>query len=187
VQWGIRRNLNVIEIAPVTCTCKFSDTQMRPIDGSGTSEEYGVFDYPEDKDHFDGVLQNGGGVDANSHLFDFRDPDLKRKEFNAVRDAVFVELQRRYGTGCQLRCHEDCGGVGKVVDHLIPLSSNVLNKTLRGVRATADKKAPTQSFGANHVDNFALACRRCNAFKQSKIPTLELISSIAQLKEQKAA
>lgn len=101
-----------------------------------------MFDNPEDKDHFDYVLQDIGGVDTNSHLFDFRDPDLKHKEFNAIRDAVFAELQRRYGTGCQLCCHEDCGGVGSVVYHLIPLSSNVLNKTLRGMKATADKKAP---------------------------------------------
>ena len=146
-----------------------------------------MFDYPEDKDHFDGVLRDIGGVDANSHLHDFRDPELKRKEFNAIRDAVFAELQSRYGTSCQLRCHEDCGGVGTVVDHLIPLSSNVLNKTLRGMKATADKKAPTQSFGSNHVGNFVLSCRRCNAFKQSKIPTPDLINSIVQLRRQKAA
>ena len=160
---------------------------IQPIAVSGLSEEYGVFDYREAKDHFDGVLRSIGGVDANAHLFDSRDPDLKRKEFNAVRDAVYAELQRRYGEGCQLRCHEDCGGVSIVVDHLIPLSSNVLNKTLRGMKATADRKAPTQSFGANHVDNFVLACRRCNAFKQSKVPTAELIDSIAQLREQRAA
>ena len=146
-----------------------------------------MFDYPEDNDHFDGVLQDIGGVDTYSHLFDFRDPDLKRKEFNSIRDAVFAGLKRRYGKGCQLRCHDDCCGVGTVVDHLIPLSSNVLNKTLRGMRATTDKKAPTQSFGSNHEDNFVLACRRCNAFKQSKIPTADLINSIARLREQKAA
>ena len=146
-----------------------------------------MFDNPEDKDHFDYVLQDIGGVDSNSHLFDFHAPDLKRREFNAIRDAFFAELSRRYGAGCQLRCHDDCGGVGTVVDHLIPLSSNVLNKTLRGMKASANKKAPTQSFGSNHMDNFVLSCRRCNAFKQSKIPTADLINSITQLREQKAA
>jgi len=144
-----------------------SQALPKTADAAGEIKEQGMFDRPEDRDHFDTVLENIGGIDANSPLFDFRDPDLKRKEFNAIRDAVFAELQRRYGTGCQLCCHEDCGGVGTVVDHLIPLSSNVLNKTLRGMKATADKKAPTQSFGSNHVDNFVLACRRCNAFKQS--------------------
>lgn len=164
-----------------------SQALPKTADAVGEIKEQGMFDRPEDRDHFDTVLENIGGVDANSPLFDFRDPDLKRKEFNAIRDAVFAELQRRYGTGCQLCCHEDCGGVGTVVDHLIPLSSNVLNKTLRGMKATADKKAPTQSFGSNHVDNFVLACRRCNAFKQSKIPTPELISLITQVRAQKAA
>ena len=164
-----------------------SQALPRTADVAGVIKEQGMFDHSEDRDHFDTVLENLGGVDANSHLFDFRDPDLKRKEFNAIRDAVYAELKRRYGTSCQLRCHEDCGSVGTVVDHLIPLSSNVLNKKLRGMKATADKKAPTQSFGSNHPDNFVLACRRCNAFKQSKIPTADLINFIARLRQQKAA
>ena len=79
-----------------------------------------MFDHPEDRDHFETVLENLGGVDANSHLFDFRDPDLKRKEFNAIRDAVFAELQRCYGTSCQLRCHEGCGGVGTCLLYTSP-------------------------------------------------------------------
>ena len=37
-----------------------------------------MFDHTEDRDYFDLVLRDIGGVDANSHLFDLRDPDLKR-------------------------------------------------------------------------------------------------------------
>lgn len=146
-----------------------------------------MFDHQEDRQYFDTVLQDVGGVDANSHLFDFRAPEQKRRKFNAIRDSVFASLKQRYGSGCRLNGHEDCSGVGTVVDHLIPLSSNVLNKSIRGMKATAKKKAPTQSFGSNHSDNFVLACRRCNDFKKSKIPTSELINDIFLKKGRRAA
>ncbi len=146
-----------------------------------------MFDHQEDHEHFDGVLRDIGGVESNTHLFDFRDPHMKRKEFDRVRDSIFAELKHQYGSGCQLGCHEDCSEVGTVVDHLIPLSSNVLNKSIRGMRATFEKKAPTQSFGSNHPDNFVLSCRRCNAFKSNKIPTPELINHILRQRHQKAA
>lgn len=146
-----------------------------------------MFDLEEDEKHFDGVLRDIGGVDANAHLFDFRDPDLKRKEFNSIRDSVFAELKRQYGSGCQLTLHDDCGGVGTVVDHLIPLKANELNKALRQIKGSNGRKTPSQSFGSNHPDNFVMACRRCNSFKHSKIPTSELINSIFRQRQQKAA
>ena len=147
-----------------------------------------MFEFEEDREHFEQVLRDNGGVDANSHLFDFRDPDqVKRKEFNSLRDKAFADLKETYGSTCQLSCHPDCGKVGDVVDHLIPLSSNKLNKLIRGLKATADKKVPTQSFGSNHPDNFVLSCRRCNAFKSNKIPTTEMINLIFQHRRNKAA
>lgn len=60
----------------------------------------------------------------------------------------------------------------------MPLSSNVLNKQLRGFRANNGKKAPTQSFGSNHPTNFVLSCTRCNAFKKNKIPTTDRIKYV---------
>jgi len=55
------------------------------------------------------------------------------------------------------------------VDHYIPLSTNELNKKLRNLKAEPGKKVKSQSFGSNDLDNFTLACSRCNGFKKHKI------------------
>ena len=65
---------------------------------------------------------------------------------------------------CELRLDEDWSGRAEAVDHMIPLSSNVLNKS-RGVPRVLPKKVATQSFGSNDQTYFLLACSACNGFK----------------------
>jgi len=103
-------------------------------------------------------------------LFDFRDPIIKRKEFNLIRNKVFKELVLKYGEKCQLKIHPDCSEEKKFdVDHFIPLSTNKLNKEIRNLQAEKGKKVASQSFGSNDISNFKIACKRCNAFKKHKI------------------
>ncbi|MBN2785885.1 MAG: HNH endonuclease [Pontiellaceae bacterium] len=136
------------------------------------------FEYSEDRDFFDDLFRDHGGVDQNNQHFDFRDPAEKRAEFNKIRKSVFADLQSRVGNICQLGCHPDCEGTGTQVDHLIPLSSNVLNKEIRRMKGADGKKVKTQSFGSNDKSNFILACARCNAFKKHRFPSRELINRI---------
>jgi len=140
------------------------------------------FDYPEDQLEFEDRLRASGGLEQNQHLFDFREPQIKRKEFNKIRNQIFEELRTRHGNCCQLRCHPDCTEIGVEVDHLIPLSSNVLNKELRKMKGENKKKVPAQSFGSNDLSNFILACSRCNAFKKHRLPSSELLTRMHQLK-----
>lgn len=142
------------------------------------------FEHIADREYFDNMLLSLGGVAANRELFDFRDPELKRSEFNRIRDNVFASLISRYSSTCQLCCHADCTGIASQVDHLIPLSSNSLNKEIRGLRGGKGKKAPAQSFGSNDYGNLVLACARCNAFKKHRLPSAELIQHVFSLREQ---
>ncbi|MBK6989183.1 MAG: hypothetical protein IPH33_13745 [Bacteroidetes bacterium] len=58
---------------------------------------------------------------------------------------------------------------GIVIDHLIPLSTNQLNKSLRKLAPVKGKKVATQSFGSNHIDNLVIACASCNNHKKHRI------------------
>ena len=139
------------------------------------------FEFLEDEQYFNELLREFGGILKNTMLFDFRDHDLKRKEFNRIRKSMLSDLIDRYGDSCQLNFHEECGGKATEIDHLIPLASNVLNKELRELKGQGRKKTPSQSFGSNHPSNFVLACKKCNAFKKHRMPmkeTLEHIKSI---------
>ena len=140
------------------------------------------FEFSEDREYFDRCFTCWGGLDSRMDLFDFRDPELKRKEFEKIRNKVFEELKVSYGESCQLKCHEDCTGVATQVDHLIPLSSNELNKKLRLLKGTDGKKTISQSFGSNAITNFVLACKRCNAFKKHRFPDQELLRGIEQVR-----
>lgn len=131
------------------------------------------FEYPEDRDFFCNLLAGGDPVRFEkefSHYFDFRHPAIKRWEFNKVRKQTLKDLLLKYGEVCQLRIHPDCS---KVViwepDHVIPLSTNDLNKKLRHMARTGKEKVAPQSFGSNHPDNLTLSCKRCNAFKKHRI------------------
>jgi 5-methylcytosine-specific restriction endonuclease McrA len=103
-------------------------------------------------------------------MFDFRNPLIKRKEFNLIRNKVYKELVLNYGEKCQLNLCSDCSKE-KVfdVDHFIPLSTNKLNKELRKLQPETGKKVVSQSFGSNDISNLRLACKRCNSFKKHKI------------------
>lgn len=136
------------------------------------------FQYPEDKKFFIDLLANGdeGKFDKEFRdLFDFRDPEVKRKEFKSIRNSVFEKLISQYGKKCQLRIHPDCSNVDKFdIDHYIPLSSNELNKKLRNMKRTDIHKVPAQSFGSNDVRNLIIACSRCNAYKKHRIVKVNL-------------
>lgn len=108
-------------------------------------------------------------------FFDFRDPSIKRKEFNAKRNSIYSALLKKYGRQCLLSLNDKCTRQKNlVIDHFIPLSSNELNKKLRHLRPSNGKKVPTQSFGSNNIANLILACEKCNGFKKHKIPTKEM-------------
>ena len=136
------------------------------------------FEFEKDEEYFNALLASSGGVEQNLDLFDFRDPCVKRAEFAKQRNHVFQLLEEELGNICQLQCHTDCAGTAEHVDHLIPLSSNELNKKLRRMTGVNGKKAPTQSFGSNNRKNFALACARCNSFKKHKFPSIEILQRV---------
>lgn len=131
------------------------------------------FQYEEDYIYFLEKLAKGNkDLFFNKYLkmFDFRDPYLKRKDFNKIRNKVFRELILKYGKKCQLRIHPDCSKEKAFdVDHYIPLSTNKLNKDLRKIKAKDGKKVPSQSFGSNDISNLRIACKKCNSFKKHKI------------------
>ena len=131
------------------------------------------FEYPEDREFFASFLAGGDDKKLEeefSDYFDFRDPEIKRAEFDKIRNNVFQELVKRYGKKCQLRINFDCSKE-KVweVDHIIPLSTNELNKKLRQMIRASSEKVAAQSFGSNHPRNLMLACKRCNAYKKHRI------------------
>jgi len=137
------------------------------------------FTYKADYNYFVRLLAKGDRhlfEKKYKYLFDFRDPKIKRKEFNFIRKKVFSDLVKRYGLVCRLKLHPDCSKIKKFdVDHIIPLSTNELNKKLRNMKPQLGKKVSTQSFGSNHPYNLTLACSRCNAFKKHKILTIPKI------------
>ena len=136
-------------------------------------EDINNFEHQEDRDFFLDFLRSSGISDTKEKIgvyFDFRDPKIKRSEFNAVRSEVFEQLSARDGLICQLRLVPDCS-LTKVfeVDHFIPLSTNQLNKKLRGMKGTRKSKVPAQSFGSNNIENLLLACKRCNSYKKHRL------------------
>lgn len=134
-----------------------------------------MFEYKEDALFFSKLLECVGGLEGNMDLFDFRDPVTKRQEFNKIRNKVFSERIGLVGNVCELACHVDCLGVASQIDHLIPLSSNVLNKNIRKLKPEKHKKVRAQSFGSNNSRNLVNACTRCNAYKKHRFPEPETI------------
>jgi 5-methylcytosine-specific restriction endonuclease McrA len=135
-----------------------------------------IFEYLEDRNYFDLLLCDlEEDITAYSDLFDFRPPAIKRAEFNRIRNFQLEQLLMRFGKVCHLKCSPNCNvGSGLAIDHLIPLSSNKLNRLLRNFSTSRSldgsiKKAPSQSFGSNAPRNLVLACNNCNAFKKHKI------------------
>lgn len=145
-----------------------------------------TFDYPEDRAYFAALLCDGNEqtlLSRFSHCFDFRDPAVKRAEFNRLRPQLLAELIKQFGRVCMLQYPSLCqGGVNLQVDHFIPLSSNVLNKAIRHLPAEEGKKVQTQSFGSNNPANLLLACPRCNAFKKHRMPDAELLARVRAIR-----
>ncbi len=129
------------------------------------------FEYPEDREYFAYLLANGDVEKLESdfsELFDFEHPAIKREKFNKIKKKVIKELLEKYGNECQLKIHEDCSKVSKFEpDHVVPLSSNELNKKIRGMVRFSSAKVERQSLGSNNMRNLTLACKRCNAFKKN--------------------
>ncbi len=131
------------------------------------------FQYKADYNFFLNKLAHGDVVlfkKEFAKLFDFSDPSTKRSEFNKKRKDLFKALLEKYGRICQLKLHNNCSSIKEFdVDHYIPLSTNELNKKLRGLKPKDGKKVPSQSFGSNNIANLRIACKKCNAFKKHRI------------------
>lgn len=106
-------------------------------------------------------------LSLSDNNFDSRDLAVKRKEFNSSRNKLLKQLLEARGEKCQLRLFEECEGK-LVPDHMIPLSSNILNKYIYKLKAEKGKKIATQSFGSNHPENLLVACERCNNHKKHR-------------------
>lgn len=130
-----------------------------------------TFEYPKDESFFASFLTQGN-LDAlereYGECFDFRDSIVKRREFNLLRKMLLPQLLERDHGKCQLR-FDCCDDKKLVVDHLIPLSSNKLNRKLREQKEVDGKKPKSQSFGSNNLKNLLIACERCNSYKKHRL------------------
>lgn len=142
------------------------------------------FTYIADKLYFSKLIcRSGETIEKYKNLFDFRSPAVKRKEFNAIRNSVYNKLVKKYGKVCLLAYDGICDlKSGLAIDHLIPLSTNKLNKEIRKIKPSKGKKITTQSFGSNHSDNLILVCNKCNSFKKHKILDRGLLAVILKRK-----
>lgn len=132
------------------------------------------FQYKEDEDYFRKLL----GEYYEEKFFDFSDPSLKRKKFNSIRKEILTKLLTKYGKRCFLSY--DCCDLnsGLNIDHIIPLSTNKLNKELRNIKPEKGKKVVTQSFGSNNEINLILTCQNCNFKKKHRLLTKDKIREI---------
>ena len=108
------------------------------------------------------------------YLFDFRDEKIKRKEFTKQYKKIMKYLIEYYGKNCLLKTTPQCNiDDGIHIDHLIPISTNLLNKKIRNIERDFGKKAKTQSFGSNDIRNLIITCKHCNENKKNKFLTKE--------------
>jgi 5-methylcytosine-specific restriction endonuclease McrA len=138
------------------------------------------FEFIADKNFFEELFlkDRNDTFEKYQTLFDFRPPSIKRQEFYRVRNTIYNELLKQYGERCMLNLEVCDVSSGFAVDHLIPLSTNKLNKNLRNVKPEPGKKVKTQSFGSNHPDNLILSCNSCNNRKKHRILEREKVLSI---------
>lgn len=134
------------------------------------------FKYTEDKLFFKNILQD---TTIFEQFFDFRDPLIKRSEFNLKRDEIFKILTNKYGLGCALNYPGICDTKsGLTVDHIIPLKTNELNKKIRNLKAKDGKKVPSESYGSNNLVNLAIVCSNCNGHKKHRLPSREELQKL---------
>lgn len=113
------------------------------------------------------IFFNSLNLDLTADHFDFRELTVKRKEFNSKRNQLLKKLVEERGSICQLKLLEQCEGK-IVIDHMIPLSSNILNKRIHKVTSAQGRKVISKSFGSNHPQNLLLACEKCNNYKKHR-------------------
>jgi len=142
------------------------------------------FEYPEDRIFFQQLLCGPGETISDYlELFDFRSPPVKRREFNKVRDEHLDMLVAADGKQCLLRYRDICDiASGIAVDHVIPLSSNKLNKELRHLPPLPGKKVLSQSFGSNNLKNLIVACNNCNNHKKHRFLEAGHLQEILRIK-----
>lgn len=140
------------------------------------------FEFLEDRLFFENLFREIGPLDSWEHLFDFTRLDQKRANFKKLRNQALSKLMVYSGSTCLLAYPDICTVIPEAIDHIIPLSSNILNKR-RGVKAKPGKKVQTQSIGSNHPDNFALACARCNNHKKHRFLEPEHLARVILISE----
>jgi 5-methylcytosine-specific restriction endonuclease McrA len=142
------------------------------------------FIYIEDKIYFKSLLQDVNEETFTS-LFDISSPVDKRKAFNKNKKAIFDRLNVIQKDVCLLGFKVICDTTkGFEIDHIIPLSSNILNKTLRHMKAVEKgKKVQSESYGSNHMNNLILACKACNQHKKHRLLSKENYQEIFRKKE----
>lgn len=146
------------------------------------------FEFREDRDYFEKLLCSESQTIENFiHLFDFRPVIEKRKEFNKHRNKLKELLISNHGEECMLKLSMCDLSSGIAIDHLIPLSTNQLNKSLRKLKPIKGKKVATQSFGSNHIENLVIACANCNNHKKHRILQGRQFQKIFEIKKLKFA
>ncbi len=128
-----------------------------------------VFECTEDEQYFKKLL-GARDLEPYAALFDFRPVAVKRAEFNRLHIQLYQKLVERDGRRCAWHLVDDCEQDNHLaIDHLVPLSSNKLNKDLRRMQPSRGKKVPTQSLGSNNPANLVLACAKCNNHKKHRL------------------
>lgn len=133
------------------------------------------FKYKRDKQYFADLLADGSIRTLEKEytpLFDFRNPTVKRVEYNIRRRELSAALSKYTKGICQI-CKS---AKGIEIDHIVPLASNQLNKKFRKLYPTRIggklKKVPSESYGSNNLANLQLVCKSCNRKKWHKIIAL---------------
>ena len=144
-----------------------------------------LFKHPEDRKYFEKLLltKEITSLEDYKTLFDFRPPAIKRTEFNQCRRKILSQLIKKNGDKCMLalECCDPSSGI--TIDHLIPLSTNKLNKELRNMKPVKGRKVGSQSFGSNHLDNLIIACNKCNNRKKHRFLDREHLQKILSIKK----
>jgi len=94
------------------------------------------FEFKEDQEYFERLLcSESHTIEHFCHWFDFRPVAEKHSEFNNHRNNLKEILLSKHGEECMLNLSMSDMSSSLVIDHLIPLSTNQLNKSLRKKKA----------------------------------------------------
>jgi 5-methylcytosine-specific restriction endonuclease McrA len=141
------------------------------------------FKYKNDEMFFKKMLEFLN-IDTFLTLFDFSEPIEKRKEFNKIKKKFYDQLMLKQQGECYLAFNSICDvSKGYQIDHIIPLSTNILNKNLRNLKSTdKNKKVQSESYGSNHINNLMLTCKSCNQKKKHTLLAVEKYHEIFVMK-----